>query len=183
MRWMCLAIVGALSGPAPASARDDGLPARVEAPEPIVVLRVEHYDSDASARADAAGKALLSFTFSHETIASREACALRKVQVVLDATLVVPRPAHVAGVSVTPLQRTEQWARGVESHEQTHYRIALAAAKELTRSLSETPPAAQCAQVERELRRRKREFEERHWQLQQEFHRRERMGIPEDAAS
>jgi predicted secreted Zn-dependent protease len=140
----------------------------VEAPPPIVLLRIEHYDIHGKTRPGAAGLALLTFSFSYETLESADICALRKVQVVLDGTLVVPSSASRSALS-------RLHAADVEGHERTHYEIAVKAANELTERLREAPPAQTCAQLAAELRRRKRDVEAHHWELQQEFHRRERL--------
>ena len=163
----------------------------IEIPPPVVTLTIEYYDvrgntiakvqQDVRAKAlhggwddrRAAGTHKPSITVHPETVVTRRGCALRRVLMTLNSTIITPRWVETPDTPAAVRAEIEKWVRTVEGHEREHHAVAVQAIFDLRERLATVPPGRLCIDVTNEVMRRYNQFTAHLQNRQADFHRRE----------
>jgi predicted secreted Zn-dependent protease len=92
-------------------------------------------------------------TWSFTTRDSRSACSIDTIQTKTDITITLPRWTVPVTADESMRASWQRYLTALAAHEDGHKRIALAAAAEVRKRISQTKPAADCAAMEQSINR------------------------------
>jgi len=92
-------------------------------------------------------------TWSFTTRDSRSGCTVDTIQTKTDITITLPRWTVPVTVDESTRAGWQRYLTALAAHEDGHKRIALAAASEVRKRISQTKPAADCAVMEQTINR------------------------------
>jgi len=92
-------------------------------------------------------------TWSFTTRDSRNGCSVDTIKTTTDITITLPRWNASATVDESMQASWKRYLTSLATHEDGHKRIALAAANEVRKRISQTKPAAECAALEQTINR------------------------------